>query len=1842
MPHIRRRPVEYAPPPPPEAVQDPNTPVFLIDFTGEIFLTYDEYYARISLYRRKIWACETTGRIGMTFVEALESERTAKVKIGQRFPRVWNRPALERIHFNQLTLNELIDDVYEFFRVHHYPGEIIHYSATNDRTSFVKAELLEELPPRPVGTRSSISAADMAETSDAAIDADGSDGPDPLVADDSPAPVASAASLAQAKGNAQDKRRSERMFRIRTLTTPEEVLDVPIFRIRRDRLALSKQTIKKYIREVAAKDTWIGAPWYVKPELVKKYGLPESPPEELQQILDRRNGKLVPDKPKVDQRKKLMGTSDGRRDAPVSFPIDDTYLFEPRFQRGPAASANAVGDEGGEGAAAAGTIGRPMPSFDFGAIPPTHVLRLITIWNFATIYSEMLNIAPFTFAELCESLEFSGPGSPPTLLEELFSGITWFACREWSRGFDPMTGMHPQIKPLPEIAGVSPEAPVAASDETAAGAVAAVSNGKTPLKVEDDDGTQSVKAAEEKHENEHDERQAPSEMDESMQVDAVQRMHAVAKPRLQLEDVNPVVLTALRAYFDLTEDERVAVDQWYGWYPGKWAREPAAQQQPSPHKRVRTSRTGSAPVADLPRQRANDRLRAWEVALAGLIKDVLDAEVRPGSTDAESGLKWRLLAMLLAGHGSAPSSPARESSARNDDMDEGDNASAGASVMLGDENGDENGDGDYDDGENEDGDGDDVDGEGDGDEDDSDGDNEDEGSVDEIVSFRGRTSGSSRKRSKIDDSDEDDWAPAQTTRTTRSARSLRSGTPPARPVVTASGRQSRSAPTFAAEQSVATTATTSRGVRNLDVGDESFDRLCRAARAGFSSISAADRVALLALIIDECLAGSEELRQRRERAIDLAIELRKERREIARERKRLTVQMLEFDQPGASGNGDEVDNDGSDGESGSDSDDEAVSRHMSRVQKLRIEQQKREMEERRRQDELQRQREQSKELRAKIDERRKLEERDRQLQRRARIIDHLLRIEYAAVRLRPLGRDRFHNRYWWFDGGFGAYPFDAVTQGIDASGRAAKGTPAPEPEPEAGRLEYSSGRLFVEEFGLDEEAMRLISGDGAIGDGSGSGAGGDGDEGDGAAVVVYKQPPLNEREDVRRARLGLVEGRWGYYSTPEQIGQLVTWLDARGVRELGLLSNLGAVRELTDNAMLGGLFVAALAAVAASAQVSPSTPEVGQTTRYRAAPRGSLLSVVPVDGAEFIANQHFDISIELHNVASTVAPDLSGLQATINGQPLEQFFSKKFASAEAWNFTYFADSPSRDAKKSTNVAAARLALRSVKLAKVGDYKLSLKAGNQSVDATWTVRKIGGRKTKNLVLFIADGTSPAMISAARYLSRATKFGKFGSNFLEIEKLGTIGKIATNGIDAIITDSANSAAAYLTGQKGWVNGLNVYSDTSADTLDDPKVETLAEYIRNNRPGMCVGVVTTAGIHDATPAAVYAHTRRRGDLNIITDQLINPFNHNNISWDPKPVAPEVIFGGGGATFCPKSSGTVCSSTVDYYALFKSQGYNVVKSKTELEAADSTNPILGIFSAKHMDTWYDRALHKDNLKVNPNSHPDGKGSAVDQPGLELMTKHAIEVLSNSKRCSDGFFLMSEAAAVDKAMHPMDYDRGLADLLELDRTVKATKEWAQAHGDNTGIIVTADHSQAFDVYGSVDTQYLNSLPNDDSSVLGTDTAGLQVLKHLAIGEYENSGWIDLVTDETGMPTKWNGRYRLASGKADGLNVEENWQIRDVPANVNPLSRNGVVADSALTAKFGIGSIYRADPNEPHGVRRAPLNPLTDETSVHSLNAVDIYCYGPWNWRLHCAKVMDNTELFFVMAEALGLGNDKC
>jgi alkaline phosphatase len=442
--------------------------------------------------------------------------------------------------------------------------------------------------------------------------------------------------------------------------------------------------------------------------------------------------------------------------------------------------------------------------------------------------------------------------------------------------------------------------------------------------------------------------------------------------------------------------------------------------------------------------------------------------------------------------------------------------------------------------------------------------------------------------------------------------------------------------------------------------------------------------------------------------------------------------------------------------------------------------------------------------------------------------------------------------------------------------------------------------------------------------------------------------------------------------------------------------------------------------------------------------------------------------------------------------------------------------------------------RKVALYEPGEYTATLTYnGGEKTTATWTVPELKKhRKAKNLILFIGDGMTTNMITAARLIAHKSINGKYQTT-MAMDKFPVLGHQMTHSLDSFITDSANSATALYSGHKSTVNALGSYKDSSKDPFDDPKVESIAEIFRRIYNGgigeysctkgssvlITEGIVSTAFIADATPAALTAHTPNRNLYQQVVDTYLNGFT--NYTWT-KWNGPDVLFGGGAEQFYP---GKGPYEGKDYYAEFAKKGYQVVWNNTALQKA-ANKKTLGIFSVSNMAKWLDRNVYKHNLLDQMNS-PDGKkNDATDQPGLKEMTLKAIDIL-NARNDGKGWFMMSEAASIDKQMHTLDYDRALGELLELDDTIKATIEHLRKIGqlDETQILVTADHGHGFDVMGSVDTKYLNGQETDHE-------------KRHAIGTYAESGLSQYTvfdpahkndtmvtyTEGTAFPANWDPR----------------------------------------------------------------------------------------------------------------------
>lgn len=328
-----------------------------------------------------------------------------------------------------------------------------------------------------------------------------------------------------------------------------------------------------------------------------------------------------------------------------------------------------------------------------------------------------------------------------------------------------------------------------------------------------------------------------------------------------------------------------------------------------------------------------------------------------------------------------------------------------------------------------------------------------------------------------------------------------------------------------------------------------------------------------------------------------------------------------------------------------------------------------------------------------------------------------------------------------------------------------------------------------------------------------------------------------------------------------------------------------------------------------------------------------------------------------------------------------------------------------------------------------------------------VANVGSIQARNVIFFLGDGMGQPAITAARILSKSMTEGKY-HGLLEMDQMEQRGLVSTSGVDSIATDSANSMSAYMTGHKSSVNAMGVYAGSDPDPNNHPRVENITELLKRTRE-MSIGVVTTSEIQDATPAAVWAHTRRRAEYLEIMDQALEPEQ-----------MPDVMLGGGMASLLPQSEeGSRRDDGRDLRQEFRDRGFTYVSTRQELNAAlagGAPQRLLGTFHPGNLNVYLDR-------QHSPN--PEVLGPWTDQPTLIEMTSAALEVLEQN---DNGFFLMVEGASIDKMEHPLDGPRAVYDAIEFDQALAVAKQWA-AGRDDTLIVVTADHNHSMSIVGTHD-----------------------------------------------------------------------------------------------------------------------------------------------------------------------------
>lgn len=557
--------------------------------------------------------------------------------------------------------------------------------------------------------------------------------------------------------------------------------------------------------------------------------------------------------------------------------------------------------------------------------------------------------------------------------------------------------------------------------------------------------------------------------------------------------------------------------------------------------------------------------------------------------------------------------------------------------------------------------------------------------------------------------------------------------------------------------------------------------------------------------------------------------------------------------------------------------------------------------------------------------------------------------------------------------------------------------------------------------------------------------------------------------------------------------------------------------------------------------------------------------VYPLDRATILTGSPFDFKVEFDAV---VKPE--DVKITVNGQD--------YKATLGGQVEFVAEEKNKD-----KVLGSAVILRGVTLANAGDYKVEVAAGNETKNVTWTVYGTPEQaKAKNVIFLIADGLSVAHRTAARIMSKGMTEGKANGR-LNMDEVPPAAFIGTSATDAVATDSANTMSAYMTGHKTAVNAIGVYADRTPASMDDPKVENIAEALRRQTK-KSIGIISTAELQDATPAAVVAHTRKRGDKAEINGMLFD-------------VKPEVVLGGGSAYFLPQATaGSKRKDDKDYIALFKEAGYTLATSKGELATAagSNTGKILGLFHTGNMDTTLDREFLKKGTV----------GKFPEQPGLVEMTKVALDNLSKNP---DGFFLMVEAANVDKMSHPLDWDRAVVDTIEFDKAIGVAREFAAKNPD-TLIVVTGDHTHGVSIIGTVDDE----------------KPGTEMREK--VGTYAEAGFPNYEDkDGDGYPDKVDVSRRLFLNANNGPDHYETFRPK-LDAPFVPAIQNEKKEYVANEAYKGV----------PGAVLVTGIIPKSADSGVHAVDDIVLQAEGPGAEGFR--GYMEQSDVYKALAEAFALG----
>jgi len=309
--------------------------VFCFDLTNEIFTDYDEFFERVILCNSLLWTCECTGRNGLTYKEAMDSEQSVR-KALRAIPDATKRAVLLLVHQTKRSrIADLCEEIMDYLKKRYQEEEVVEVKIKEKWKKARVDKTYVKCPSSPKGSTP------KKATNDANIDKG-----TPKTARKTDNDVFSTVS---SNSNSQAVPFHDYLYDVTVLRSenPSKLQRIEANQIRRQKGSLNKDLLRLLLRQTCKRTTVASENgyWVVEPEVVIQYSLGES---------NIGSGPLSFETPAKlkNKRKRSAGKQDSVNESPSkkrkSTDADDVHSYDNTKQKTPGKRGRKSSEKGGK------------------------------------------------------------------------------------------------------------------------------------------------------------------------------------------------------------------------------------------------------------------------------------------------------------------------------------------------------------------------------------------------------------------------------------------------------------------------------------------------------------------------------------------------------------------------------------------------------------------------------------------------------------------------------------------------------------------------------------------------------------------------------------------------------------------------------------------------------------------------------------------------------------------------------------------------------------------------------------------------------------------------------------------------------------------------------------------------------------------------------------------------------------------------------------------------------------------------------------------------------------------------------------------------------------------------------------------------------------------------------------------------------------------------------------------------------------------------------------------------------------------------------------------------------